>query len=69
MRRYSINGSKTLQKSLLSVLTIFATVISYLLGIIIVNADDTTEDTDFEGLSIHYMDGSLDERYQTCVLT
>ena len=58
-------GQKHFKKSLLSVLTIFATVISYLLGIIIVNADDTTEDTDFEGLSIHYMDGSLDERYQS----
>lgn len=58
-------GQKHFKKSLLSVLTIFATVISYLLGIIIVNADDTTEDTNFEGLSIHYMDGSLDERYQS----
>jgi aryl-phospho-beta-D-glucosidase BglC (GH1 family) len=40
-------------------------VISCLLGIIAANADDTTENTALEGLSIHYMDGSLDERYQS----
>ena len=58
-------GQKRSKKSLLSVLTISVMVISCLLGIIAANADDTTENTALEGLSIHYMDGSLDERYQS----
>lgn len=58
-------GQKHSKKSLLSVLTILVMVISCLFGFIAVNADDTTENTALEGLSIHYMDGSLDERYQS----
>jgi len=58
-------GQKHFKRSLLSVLTISALIISCLFSFIFVNADDTSEEPALEGLSIHYMDGTLDVKYQS----
>ncbi|WP_265445870.1 cellulase family glycosylhydrolase [Acetivibrio straminisolvens] len=58
-------NQKQSKKSLLSVLTISVLIVSCLFSFISVNADDTTEEPALEGLSIHYMDGSLDVKYQS----
>jgi len=61
----SFNGSKNILKKSVVCINISALIISCLFSFIFVNADDTSEEPALEGLSIHYMDGTLDVKYQS----